>query len=234
MVLDEEHLAWMEERFTRAASSARCPRRTASRRCSPRARASSTNNHGSAPGIWLEDERGRWVAMLPGVPREMRGMLADTLLPLIARAPRQASGASCARARCARPASASRSSPTASRRSPAASATSGSRICRTPRAPISASRCAARRRTTPTRRLAASRRATALGRRRRGLRRGRRRSRRGRARSLPRARPHDRGRRELHGRPARRAAHGDPRLERRRARRRDRVRERGEGASCSA
>ena len=39
------------------------------------------NNHGSAPGIWLEDERGRWVAMLPGVPREMRGMLADTLLP---------------------------------------------------------------------------------------------------------------------------------------------------------
>ncbi len=42
-----------------------------------------TNNHGSAPGIWLEDERGRWVAMLPGVPREMRGMLADTLLPLV-------------------------------------------------------------------------------------------------------------------------------------------------------
>jgi nicotinamide-nucleotide amidase len=41
------------------------------------------NRHGSAPGIWLEDERGRWVAMLPGVPREMRGMLADALLPRI-------------------------------------------------------------------------------------------------------------------------------------------------------
>jgi len=43
-----------------------------------------TNRHGSAPGIWLEDERSlsaRWVAMLPGVPREMRGMLADELLP---------------------------------------------------------------------------------------------------------------------------------------------------------
>ena len=39
------------------------------------------NRHGSAPGIWLEDDRGRWVAMLPGVPREMRGMLADTLVP---------------------------------------------------------------------------------------------------------------------------------------------------------
>lgn len=42
------------------------------------------NRHGSAPGIWLEDERGRWVAMLPGVPREMRGMLADELGPLLA------------------------------------------------------------------------------------------------------------------------------------------------------
>jgi len=42
------------------------------------------NNHGSAPGIWLEDERGRWVAMLPGVPREMRGMYTDSLAPRIA------------------------------------------------------------------------------------------------------------------------------------------------------
>ena len=41
------------------------------------------NRHGSAPGIWLEDDGGRWVAMLPGVPREMRGMFADTLQPLI-------------------------------------------------------------------------------------------------------------------------------------------------------
>lgn len=42
-----------------------------------------TNRHGSAPGIWLEDERGRWVAMLPGVPREMRGMFAEEVLPLV-------------------------------------------------------------------------------------------------------------------------------------------------------
>jgi len=39
------------------------------------------NRHGSAPGIWLEDARRRWVAMLPGVPREFRGMTKDTLLP---------------------------------------------------------------------------------------------------------------------------------------------------------
>jgi nicotinamide-nucleotide amidase len=42
-----------------------------------------TNRHGSAPGIWLEDDRGRWVAMMPGVPREMRGMLAEEVLPAI-------------------------------------------------------------------------------------------------------------------------------------------------------
>jgi nicotinamide-nucleotide amidase len=41
------------------------------------------NRHGTAPGIWLEDDRKRWVAMMPGVPREMRGMLADALLPAI-------------------------------------------------------------------------------------------------------------------------------------------------------
>lgn len=41
-----------------------------------------TNRHGSAPGIWLEDERG-WVAMLPGVPREMRGMFTEELLPRV-------------------------------------------------------------------------------------------------------------------------------------------------------
>ena len=42
------------------------------------------NHHGTAPGLWIEDDAGRWVAMLPGVPREMRGMLADTLLPRLA------------------------------------------------------------------------------------------------------------------------------------------------------
>jgi nicotinamide-nucleotide amidase len=40
-----------------------------------------TNNHGSAPGLWIEDSAGRWVVMLPGVPREARGMLADALMP---------------------------------------------------------------------------------------------------------------------------------------------------------
>jgi len=40
-----------------------------------------TNRHGSAPGIWLEDSTGRFVATMPGVPREMRGMLGEEIVP---------------------------------------------------------------------------------------------------------------------------------------------------------
>ena len=42
------------------------------------------NRFGSAPGIWLEDAQGRWVAMLPGVPREFRGMTSEVLVPRLA------------------------------------------------------------------------------------------------------------------------------------------------------
>lgn len=42
-----------------------------------------TNNHGTAPGLWIEDSKGRWVAMLPGVPREMRGLTNDSILPIL-------------------------------------------------------------------------------------------------------------------------------------------------------
>src|SRR6266542_4794910 len=41
------------------------------------------NRHGSAPGILIEDAGGKFVAMLPGVPREMRGMLGEVLLPIL-------------------------------------------------------------------------------------------------------------------------------------------------------
>ena len=47
----------------------------------PRGATVLENRHGTAPGLWLEDDRRRWCAMLPGVPREMRGMLADEIIP---------------------------------------------------------------------------------------------------------------------------------------------------------
>ena len=42
------------------------------------------NPRGTAPGLWLEDERGRLVVLLPGVPSEMRGLLAEQVLPRLA------------------------------------------------------------------------------------------------------------------------------------------------------
>lgn len=82
MVLDEAHLAWMEDRW-RTRFQRAMPASNRQQAMLPAGARKLVNNHGSAPGIWLEDDRARWVAMLPGVPREMRGMLADTLLPLV-------------------------------------------------------------------------------------------------------------------------------------------------------
>jgi len=82
MRVDEAHLAWMEARW-QARFKRPLPASNRAQAMIPEGARVLTNNHGSAPGIWLEDERGRWVAMLPGVPREMRGMLADTLLPIL-------------------------------------------------------------------------------------------------------------------------------------------------------
>jgi nicotinamide-nucleotide amidase len=80
MTIDDEHLAWMEERWRKRFNKP-LPATNRNQAMIPEGATKLANNHGSAPGIWLEDAEGRWVAMLPGVPREMRGMLADTLLP---------------------------------------------------------------------------------------------------------------------------------------------------------
>ncbi len=82
MRLDEEMLAALKARWQKRFPG-EFPQSNAQQAMIPVGARILANNHGSAPGIWLEDERGRWVAMLPGVPREMRGMLADTLLPLV-------------------------------------------------------------------------------------------------------------------------------------------------------
>ena len=82
MVFDEEHWAWMAERW-QSRFGREIPEANRQQAMVPEGAVKLRNHHGSAPGIWLEDERGRWVAMLPGVPREMRGMLGDTLMPML-------------------------------------------------------------------------------------------------------------------------------------------------------
>jgi len=83
MELDEEIAAALERRWKSRFPAGKFPATNRVQAEIPEGAVVLTNRHGSAPGIWLEDEKGRWVAMIPGVPREMRGMLADELLPRI-------------------------------------------------------------------------------------------------------------------------------------------------------
>lgn len=61
------------------------------------------NPRGTAPGLWVEDRSGRVVVMLPGVPSEMRGLLAEEVLPrIVARAHQAAAGGRVVRSRTVR------------------------------------------------------------------------------------------------------------------------------------
>jgi nicotinamide-nucleotide amidase len=43
------------------------------------------NKWGTAPGLWLEEDRGRVAVLLPGVPVEMRGLLESEVIPRLLR-----------------------------------------------------------------------------------------------------------------------------------------------------
>jgi nicotinamide-nucleotide amidase len=81
MKLDTEIAAALERRWKARVPGGKFPATNLTQAEIPEGAGILTNRHGSAPGIWLEDEKGRWVAMIPGVPREMRGMLAEEVLP---------------------------------------------------------------------------------------------------------------------------------------------------------
>ncbi len=83
MLLDESIVDALKARWKARGWPGELPAANRAQAMIPEGATILQNNHGSAPGIWLEDERGRWVAMLPGVPREFRGMTSDTLLPRI-------------------------------------------------------------------------------------------------------------------------------------------------------
>lgn len=82
LVVDEAHLEWMRNRWkTRFGRD--LPESNRRQAMLPRGARKLTNGHGSAPGVFIEDDRGRWAVLLPGVPRELRGMTEDALLPLL-------------------------------------------------------------------------------------------------------------------------------------------------------
>ena len=77
----EEIVAMIEERFRLYGFKGPMPASNRQQALVPEGARVLDNRHGSAPGIWIEDDRRRWVAMLPGVPREMRGMTHDVIIP---------------------------------------------------------------------------------------------------------------------------------------------------------
>jgi nicotinamide-nucleotide amidase len=83
LAIDQDHVAWMKERW-RTRFGREMPESNMAQAALPVGATKLANNHGSAPGVFVSDDRG-WVAMLPGVPREMRGMTDDALVPLLAR-----------------------------------------------------------------------------------------------------------------------------------------------------
>jgi nicotinamide-nucleotide amidase len=83
MKLDESIAVLLEKRWLARFPNTTFPATNRTQAEIPEGARVLTNRHGSAPGIWLEDDRGRWVVMMPGVPREMRGMLAEEVLPAI-------------------------------------------------------------------------------------------------------------------------------------------------------
>lgn len=80
--VDEAHLLWMRERWKKRFGRD-LPESNRRQAMIPDGARKLDNKHGSAPGVFIEDDRDRWVVMLPGVPRELRGMTDDTLLPLL-------------------------------------------------------------------------------------------------------------------------------------------------------
>lgn len=81
MTLDESILEDLKARWKKRGWPGELPVANRQQALIPQGCEIIRNDHGSAPGIWLEDAQGRWVAMLPGVPREFRGMAREQLIP---------------------------------------------------------------------------------------------------------------------------------------------------------
>jgi len=82
LVRDDAIVAQIQDRFWRL-SAAKMPETNIVQAMVPVGARVLENRHGTAPALFLEDESGRWVIMLPGVPREMRGLTNDTIVPLL-------------------------------------------------------------------------------------------------------------------------------------------------------
>ncbi|MDQ6736814.1 MAG: competence/damage-inducible protein A [Gemmatimonadota bacterium] len=81
---DESVATWLEQRWRTFRRDGPMPESNYKQALIPSGAEIIANPVGSAPGVFVSDERGRWVATLPGVPREARAMFTQSLLPRIA------------------------------------------------------------------------------------------------------------------------------------------------------
>ncbi|MEO6331089.1 MAG: competence/damage-inducible protein A [Gemmatimonadaceae bacterium] len=87
---NETVIARLEEIWRSRGRSEPLPPANLSQAMLPRGARILPNNHGTAPGVFAERADKRWVAVLPGVPREMKEMFKDSVRELVrARAPAQ-------------------------------------------------------------------------------------------------------------------------------------------------
>ena len=84
LVRDDAIAHWLEQRWTSFRRSGAMPQSNYKQAMIPRGAEIGANPVGSAPGVLVTDERGRWVATLPGVPREARAMFTESLRPRLA------------------------------------------------------------------------------------------------------------------------------------------------------
>ncbi|HUR92542.1 MAG TPA: competence/damage-inducible protein A [Gemmatimonadaceae bacterium] len=81
-------VARLEEIWRSRGRSEPLPPANLSQAMIPRGAAILSNHHGTAPGAFVERADGRWVAVLPGVPREMREMFSGSVRDMLrSRAP---------------------------------------------------------------------------------------------------------------------------------------------------
>ncbi|EEG78508.1 competence/damage-inducible protein A [Dethiobacter alkaliphilus] len=80
MVKDEAWEAYLEELFAKMGRSMTDNNRKQA--LLPKGARLLENDHGTAPGIWLEDN-GKIVVLLPGPPRELEPLFRDKVVPLL-------------------------------------------------------------------------------------------------------------------------------------------------------
>jgi nicotinamide-nucleotide amidase len=83
LVRDDAIVEWLEQRWRTFRRSGAMPISNYKQAMIPAGAEIIVNPVGSAPGVLVTDERGRWVATLPGVPREARAMFTESLRPRI-------------------------------------------------------------------------------------------------------------------------------------------------------